>query len=78
MNGFRRVERHFLGGVYKLEKKGAIKGSKTEIAISSICKYTRNIHIYSSSNIAFETFNLRGCSSKNIFTARLYSIWTPR
>ena len=40
MNGFRRVERHFLGGVYKLEKKGAIKGSKTEIAISSICKYT--------------------------------------
>ena len=37
---YRRVGRKYLGYVDKLEKKGPIRGCKTEIAISSICKDT--------------------------------------
>ena len=36
----RRVGRKYLGGVDKLEKKGQIRGCKTEIAISRIFKDT--------------------------------------
>ena len=60
--------RKYLEGVEKPEKRDPQEAVKQKLIFLVSVKTQ---HVYSTSNIKFETFNFRGCSSENILNARL-------